>query len=295
VLPQVDAGTPATFSSRILQGLLRDELGFNGVIVTDALDMKGASGEIGIPEAAVRALSAGCDLLCLGTETSDELLSEIIRAVSDAIDAGRLSAERVADAAGRVGTLARRLEALRASIPERPASSGDAAVSVDRAAQAFDVRADALDALRRADEPFAVVRLETEANIAVGVAPWGPFAQVVAEPASADSVEWAGHPEFIVSESDAGRGELDRRIAEVLTAVPADRGVVVIGKAVHRHPFARATVDALRSARTTLVVDMGWPSDDRAYADVATFGASRPIGRALISLLAAPADQENHQ
>ena len=58
---------------------------------------------------------------------------------------------------------------------------------------------------------------------------------------------------------------------------------------------ARATVDALRSARTTLVVDMGWPSDDRAYADVATFGASRLIGRALMSLLAAPAGQENHQ
>ena len=293
VLPQVDAGTPATFSSRILQGLLRDELGFDGAIVTDALDMKGASGEIGIPEAAVRALGAGCDLLCLGTETSDELISEIIRAVSDAIDAGRLSAERVADAAGRVRRLALRLEALRASIPERPASFGDAAVSVDRAVQAFDVRADALDALRRADEPFAVVRLETEANIAVGVAPWGPFAQVVAAPASADSVEWAGHAEYIVSESDDASGELDRRIAEVLAAVPAGRGVVAIGKAVHRHPFARATVDALRSARTTLVVDMGWPSDDRAYADVATFGASRLIGRALISLLAPPAGQEN--
>ena len=83
------------------------------------------------------------------------------------------------------------------------------------------------------------------------------------------------------------------RIAEVLAAVPAGRGVVAIGKAVHRHPFARATVDALRSARTTLVVDMGWPSDDRAYADVATFGASRLIGRALISLLAPPAGQEN--
>jgi beta-N-acetylhexosaminidase len=103
-------------------------------------------------------------------------------------------------------------------------------------------------------------------------------------------VEWAGHPEVIVSESDAARGELDHCIAQVLAAVPAERGVVVIGKAVHRHPFARATVDALRSARTTLVVDLGWPSDDRAYADIATFGASRLIGRALMSLLNPPAE-----
>ena len=42
-----------------------------------------------------------------------------------------------------------------------------------------------------------------------------------------------------------------------------------------------AALDVLRS----IVVDMGWPSDDRAYADVATFGASRLVGRALIELL----------
>ncbi|GAB3801178.1 glycoside hydrolase family 3 protein [Humibacter antri] len=293
VLPQVDAGTPATFSPRILQELLREDLGFEGVIVTDALDMKGASGEIGIPEAAVRALAAGCDLLCLGSDTSDDLVNEVIGTIGEAIDAGRLSVERVAVAARRVRALARRLEKLRESIPEFAAGEENDGPTVGRAEQAFDVRPGAVDALQRARAPFSVVRLETEANIAVGVAPWGPFAQVVAQPSSPDSVEWVGHPEFIVSESEAAGGELDRRIADVLAAVPADRGVVVIGKAVHRHPFARATVDALRSARTTLVVDMGWPSDDRAYSDIATFGASRLIGRALMSLLAPRTHVEN--
>ena len=60
------------FSPTILQGLLREELGFDGVIVTDALDMAGASGVHGIPEAAVRALAAGCDLLCIGTDNTDD-------------------------------------------------------------------------------------------------------------------------------------------------------------------------------------------------------------------------------
>ena len=47
-----------------------------------------------------------------------------------------------------------------------------------------------------------------------------------------------------------------------------------------------AAIDRLRAERdSVLVVDMGWPSDDRAYADVATFGASRLVGRALIELL----------
>ena len=61
----------------IIEGLLRGELGFDGVVVSDALDMKGASGETGIPEAAVLALAAGCDLLCIGTENTDEQLAEI--------------------------------------------------------------------------------------------------------------------------------------------------------------------------------------------------------------------------
>jgi beta-N-acetylhexosaminidase len=98
-------------------------------------------------------------------------------------------------------------------------------------------------------------------------------------------VAWSRHPQFVVSEADASGGDLDARVAAILDGVPDDRGVVVIGKAVHRHPFARATVDALRAARPTLVVDMGWPSDAREYADVATFGASRLVGRALIALL----------
>src|SRR6185369_5389123 len=71
LLPQIDPNQPATFSADILQGMLRTELGFDGVIVSDALDMKGASGVHGIAEAAVRALIAGCDLLCIGTENSD--------------------------------------------------------------------------------------------------------------------------------------------------------------------------------------------------------------------------------
>ncbi|HEU4807586.1 MAG TPA: glycoside hydrolase family 3 N-terminal domain-containing protein, partial [Homoserinimonas sp.] len=67
LLPQIDPDAPATLSSRILQGLLRGELGYEGVIVSDALDMAGASAVTGIPEAAVRAIGAGCDLLCIGT------------------------------------------------------------------------------------------------------------------------------------------------------------------------------------------------------------------------------------
>jgi beta-N-acetylhexosaminidase len=281
VLPQVDPSGPATFSPRILQELLRGELGFDGVIVSDALDMKGASGEVGIPEAAARALAAGCDLLCLGTVTPDTLIDEVVDAVHAAIASGWLGAARVADAARRVLALAG---------PDAPTRSGGReAVPLDRVIAAFDVKPGALEALRETEaacgRPFAVLRLVVEANIAVGAAPWGPFAQAAAEPDDALSVAWARHPLVEVSERDAADGALEAALARVLEATSDGRAVVVIGQAVHRHPFAADAVDRLRALRPTVVVDMGWPSDDRRYADVATFGASRLVGAALIALL----------
>ena len=67
VVPAIDPDRPATLSPLVL-GLLREVLGFDGVVVSDALDMAGASAVLGIPEAAVLALAAGCDLLCLGPD-----------------------------------------------------------------------------------------------------------------------------------------------------------------------------------------------------------------------------------
>jgi beta-N-acetylhexosaminidase len=65
-----------------------------------------------------------------------------------------------------------------------------------------------------------------------------------------------------------------------------DGPVLVLGRDIHRRPHARATVDALRAAdRAVVVVDLGWPSPDRRYADVATFGSSRAVGAALLALL----------
>src|SRR5690554_1985066 len=71
MVPALDPDNVATFSKATLTDLLRGEYGFEGVIVSDALDMAGASGEIGIPAAAARALAAGCDLLCIGTANTD--------------------------------------------------------------------------------------------------------------------------------------------------------------------------------------------------------------------------------
>jgi beta-N-acetylhexosaminidase len=65
--------------------------------------------------------------------------------------------------------------------------------------------------------------------------------------------------------------------------------VLVVGRDIHQHRFARDAVDRLRSQHVdVLVVDMGWPSADRRYADVATFGASRLMSAVLLKWLNAP-------
>jgi beta-N-acetylhexosaminidase len=284
MLPQLDADRPATLSRRILQGLLRDELGFEGVIVSDALDMAGASATLGIPEAAVRALDAGCDHLCIGSETTEGVVDEIEHAVLAAVEDGRLAVSRVLDAAQRVEALAEKLLSERAVLPEigQPTDAhgdpvGDPADDdVRRAIAAFDIRDAAKSLVGARTGNLILVRIETGTNVAVGTAPWGPA--VSREPAGRAANRWA----TVIAASSASGAELDSG----LRVEPGDL-VVAVGRDIHRHESARTIVDRLRAEHPAIIaVDMGWPSDDRRYADIATFGASRLVGRALTDYLA---------
>jgi len=81
---------PATVSTKVLTGLLREELKFNGIIVTDAMDMQGLSKQFGSGEASVRALEAGVDMLLMPPDPE-----EAINAVLAAIKSGRLTRKRI--------------------------------------------------------------------------------------------------------------------------------------------------------------------------------------------------------
>lgn len=308
LLPQVDATGPATFSRPVLQGMLRERLGFGGAIVSDALDMRGACDGIGIPEAAVRALAAGCDLLCLGTDTAAELLRDIEEHVVAAVHAGRIPADRVHDAADRVRALAsrsglhgpRRDAAAGAATAAADAADGAAAAptpggagatsgattaalpsadEVARVLASFD-GVDVARAWLRAHPQACVVRVETGSNAAVGAAPWGPFA-AAARPLAhqrAAAAAFARRPQRTVDEHST-----------LPWSVPPGRDAIVIGRDLHRHEFARDGIDALReSGAEALTIDMGWPgagAEASRYADVASYGSSALAGAALLALM----------
>ena len=169
VVEAIHPEVPATFSEKLLRGVLRQDLGFGGVIVSDALDMAGASGAIGVPEAAVRALAAGCDLLCLGSRTTGSALEEVVDAVLAAVAKGRLAERRLVEAYGRVARLAAAYPVTR---PPSPWTVGPLELGIERA---FEITGAARSWLASAAPP-SVVQVETESNPAIGTVPWGPAA-----------------------------------------------------------------------------------------------------------------------
>jgi beta-N-acetylhexosaminidase len=280
MVPQLDRKQPATMSSTVLHQLLRGELGFSGVIVSDALDMAGASGSLGMAGAAINALRSGCDLLCLGTENTDAQLAEIEDAVSSAVAEGTIAVNRVREATERVRGLAEDLRAARQAAGPPPRFTPEFPKGEAELINTLDLQPGASDWRARASSRYTVVRLEADANIAVGTTPWGPFAAAAADLTASPVAAFPAQPACVMS---------PERWA--LPPFQHDQPVLVVGRDIHRHAFARDVVDRLRSHHVdVLVVDMGWPSADRRYADVATFGASRLMGQVLLKWLVLQAD-----
>ena len=103
LLSRVDPDYPASLSHRVVTGLLREEMGFDGVVCTDDLTMGAVSNTYGMGEAAVLAVEAGCDLLlvCHGADN----LTAARDALLEAADSGRLSPERLDESVKRILSL----------------------------------------------------------------------------------------------------------------------------------------------------------------------------------------------
>ncbi|WP_416984723.1 glycoside hydrolase family 3 N-terminal domain-containing protein [Streptomyces sp. T028] len=114
VFPALDPGRPATLSPRILSDLLRGELGFEGVLVSDALEMKAIADRYGEAAGARLALAAGADQVIVAVPDLEVTLA-CRDAVLHALASGELPEERVTEAAERVRRLA-----LRYAVPPRP-------------------------------------------------------------------------------------------------------------------------------------------------------------------------------
>lgn len=262
VFTALDTDEPATMSRRILHRLLREELGYDGVLVTDALDMEGASGRYGIAGAAVRAFIAGADLLLLGSVDGEEHCARIREGIAQAIRDGQLDVRTLEAAAGRVDKLR-----AWAAPGARPAGKVTD-IGLFAARRAVLARGDVV--LRSA---ATVVNLSAPANLAVGEAHWSLTEQLEV---------------FDLAAGEITVTELGPSVDDVLSQLPTDPAVLVVRDA-YRRPWQRAWAQSFLAARPDAVlVAIGMPDDEQLAtgASLCTFGAGAVNLRAGAEMLA---------
>lgn len=117
IVPAYDDKLPATLSPTLVNGVLRGQLGYDGVVMTDSLYMKGISLRYTLPQAGVLAVQAGDDLLEGAFDS--ESMSSMIAALKAAIADGRISLDRIDQSALRILTLKVRYGLLPLHVPPR--------------------------------------------------------------------------------------------------------------------------------------------------------------------------------
>ncbi|MDR8414666.1 glycoside hydrolase family 3 protein [Nonomuraea sp. 3-1Str] len=275
LVPSFDGGLPATLSPKILTGLLREELGFDGMIVTDGIEMTAVSGAYGIGGAAARAVAAGADAICVGGEHADEATATGVRdAIATAVTEGVLPEERLADAARRVRELgAWAASPGSATTPPSPSLDGHAGLAAARRA---------VRVTRRSAEPVLpltaaplVVELAPEMNLAIDKAtPWG-----VGEPLAR-----------LLPGTDVARlaaAQATGPALEDLLRGAAGRPLVVVVRDAHRHAWQAQALRHLLSGRPdAVVVEMGLPQrSDLGAVHIATYGSAMVCGRAAAEVI----------
>ncbi|MFI2639879.1 glycoside hydrolase family 3 protein [Streptomyces sp. NPDC018610] len=269
LVPALDAERPGTLSSRILTGLLREELGYQGLIVTDGMEMRAISGTYGLEHGVVLAIAAGADAICVGGGLCDEATVLNLRdALVAAVRSGELPEERLHDAAARVRELARWTAQARGGAASTEPEPEIGLIAARRALRVTRAQAGA-----PVTGPLFVAQFNPQANIAVGdETPWGVAAEL--------SRLLPGSAAGSFSGADAG--------ADALAAADGRRIVAVV-RDEHRHTWMGAALDALLAARPdTVVIEMGVPqAPPRGALHIATHGAARVCGVAAAEAVVA--------
>jgi beta-N-acetylhexosaminidase len=295
LVPAYDKELPATLSRPILTGLLREELGFDGLIVTDGIEMQAVRRRYGLAGATVKALAAGADAICVGGDHADEQTAVLLRdAIVAAVRSGELPEERLRSAVDRVRRLGRwttatqtatGARAIADAAPEVAVLPHAAGVGFDAARRAVRVTvAEGADPLP-VDGPAHVVEFAPPRNIAIGAeTPWGlgtPLDELL-----------PGTTSVRLTEDELGADP----VATVLEG-SAGRRLVLVVRDVHRHAWLADVLNGVLAQRPdAIVVEMGVPETVLGAIHIATFGATRACGQAAAELIAgtrvpAPAPQ----
>jgi beta-N-acetylhexosaminidase len=246
----LDDVNPSSLSHAVITDFLRKTLNFQGLIVTDALDMGALGGPEILPQSAVKALSAGADLLCFSGDT-DQLffVTEGLRAVHVAVEAGVIPEEYLMAAAKRVLSW-KHPKMLKGEIPP-PVIARDLV-------RGLEVRGENVLVGRQ----IHLIELGTAPTIAAGHVAWG-MRKALAELGIACTLQTADTESLI-----------DKPVVVAFRDAYRDKGVFdALNLLAKRYPHA-------------IFVDLGWPTLDFVPTNlIRTYGSCAVAARAAASLM----------
>lgn len=252
VAESLDREFPASLSSKVIRDYLRGVLGFDGLIVTDALDMGAIGGPTKIHESALKALGAGSDLLCFsGMGDQSQFVSSSFDWIKSAVDSGALPTKSLEESEQRI-------------ISWRSANKtkgvATAAVDFKDLIHGFEVSGSV------ELEPGAInlVEIGTKPTIAAGDVSWGMHRELRAVGIACD-----------IHASDA----------ETL----ATKKLVVAFRDAYRDAPLLATLKRLNERfPEAIFIDMGWPSREFVPKNlIRAFGSSAVIAQAVAARIRA--------
>jgi beta-N-acetylhexosaminidase len=256
LVPALDQQRMATVSPAIVTGLLRDELGFEGTVVSDALEMTALAGTIGMVEGFVQALIAGIDALETGAQDYPYLVEAIPLAVQDALRSGRLTEARLVQAAERTARLA---------VAADSRSPLDHALIEGVASRCLELRG-SLPVLRR---PL-VIESRTQPGMASGELPWSLIDELTP----------------LIADVEGLRADGPVDCAELLRRAEG-RSLVVLVRDPERETWQRELIDLTAQHPAAVIVDAGWPASIEVATPVLrTRGIAPGLLRAAAAILA---------
>lgn len=268
--PAIDPTLPATLSPAVLTGLIRNEMGFDGLLTTDSLEM-GALGQSGFPpaEAAARALQAGADLLLFNRDYS--LHTDAIRLILERVRSGQIPESRLDEAVRRVLRAKQQFGLLQPALAD-PEKVKDIVASQANHQLAQEIALRSVTLLKNATHLIPLpagaklLVVETSAARGLGMAISATFQQVSDQPSASE-------------------------IDQIVGLAQSDGRTVIVGTtdALVNKPQADLVNKLLNARVPVIVIAMRGPYDLIAFRDVpvylATFGSPPATLAALDAIL----------
>ncbi|QXJ21617.1 glycoside hydrolase family 3 C-terminal domain-containing protein [Actinomadura graeca] len=283
VVKAVDPDLPATLSPKVLTGVLRNEMGFTGLIVTDAMDMDAIAKNWGTREATVMAVNAGADVIMSTGEYSTHV--DAVDALLDALRDGRLTEARVDESVRRVLALKCEYDVAGARYVDPRAAgrlSGNAAFQ--RRALAMGVAGTTLVKNERGTLPFDPA--SGARTLVAGAAQVEPFAKAVDAASHGPVTAWqsatTAPTDAEIADAVRRAGDADRILVATYSSGPLPAGQAKLVRALQA------------TGKPVAAIGIGLPYDIASYPDVpayiATYGTTARIQRVDLTMHKAAAE-----